>query len=130
MLAERAGVPAGIFSVVTGSPVAIGGEMTSNPAVRKVTFTGSTAVGKLLMKQGAETLKKMSLELGGNAPLIVFDDGDLDAAVEGAMISKYRNTSACTTHVGVSHVGVYHVGVSHVDVSHAGVSHASRWWLI
>ncbi|CAA6827345.1 MAG: Aldehyde dehydrogenase B (EC, partial [uncultured Thiotrichaceae bacterium] len=91
-LAERAGIPAGIFSVVTGKPVDIGGEMTANPAVRKVTFTGSTAVGKLLMKQSADTLKKVSLELGGNAPFIVFDDADLDVAVEGAMASKYRNS--------------------------------------
>ena len=91
-LAERAGIPAGIFSVVTGKPVDIGGEMTSNPSVRKVTFTGSTAVGKLLMKQSADTLKKVSLELGGNAPFIVFDDADLDVAVEGAMASKYRNS--------------------------------------
>jgi succinate-semialdehyde dehydrogenase/glutarate-semialdehyde dehydrogenase len=91
-LAGRAGIPAGIFNVVTGKPVAIGGEMTANPAVRKVTFTGSTAVGKLLMKQSADTLKKVSLELGGNAPFIVFDDADLDVAVEGAMASKYRNS--------------------------------------
>lgn len=92
VLAERAGVPAGIFSVVTGNAADIGGEMTSNPAVRKVTFTGSTAIGKLLMKQSADTLKKVSLELGGNAPFIVFDDADLDVAVEGAMASKYRNS--------------------------------------
>jgi succinate-semialdehyde dehydrogenase/glutarate-semialdehyde dehydrogenase len=91
-LAGRAGIPAGIFNVVTGKPVAIGGEMTANPAVRKVTFTGSTAVGKLLVKQSADTLKKVSLELGGNAPFIVFDDADLDVAVEGAMASKYRNS--------------------------------------
>lgn len=92
VLAERAGIPAGILSVVTGDAPAIGGEMTSNPIVRKVTFTGSTPIGKLLMRQSADTLKKVSLELGGNAPLIVFDDADLDAAVEGAMISKYRNS--------------------------------------
>ena len=92
VLAERAGVPAGIFSVITGKPVAIGGELTSNPGVRKVTFTGSTAVGKLLMRQSADTLKKVSLELGGNAPFIVFDDANLDVAVEGAMASKYRNS--------------------------------------
>ncbi len=91
-LAERAGVPAGVFSVVTGKASDIGGEMTSNPIVRKVTFTGSTAIGKLLMKQSADTLKKVSLELGGNAPFIVFDDADLDVAVEGAMASKYRNS--------------------------------------
>jgi succinate-semialdehyde dehydrogenase/glutarate-semialdehyde dehydrogenase len=91
-LAERAGIPAGVFSVVTGDPQQIGGEMTSNPTVAKVTFTGSTAVGKKLMAQCATTVKKISLELGGNAPFIVFDDADVDAAVAGAMQSKYRNT--------------------------------------
>jgi succinate-semialdehyde dehydrogenase/glutarate-semialdehyde dehydrogenase len=91
-LAMRAGVPAGVFNVVTGSASAIGGEMTTNPAVRKVTFTGSTEVGKKLMVQCAGTVKKLSLELGGNAPFIVFDDADLDAAVQGAIASKYRNT--------------------------------------
>jgi succinate-semialdehyde dehydrogenase / glutarate-semialdehyde dehydrogenase len=92
VLAERAGIPAGVFNVFTGEPRAIGGEMTSNPDVRKITFTGSTEVGRLLMRQSADTIKKISLELGGNAPLIVFDDADLDAAVEGAIISKFRNT--------------------------------------
>jgi succinate-semialdehyde dehydrogenase/glutarate-semialdehyde dehydrogenase len=91
-LAERAGVPKGVFNVLTGRPQAIGGELTSNPTVAKITFTGSTAVGKLLMRQCADTVKKVSLELGGNAPFIVFDDADLDAAVAGAMASKYRNT--------------------------------------
>jgi succinate-semialdehyde dehydrogenase / glutarate-semialdehyde dehydrogenase len=91
-LAHRAGIPKGVFSVITGSATAIGGEMTSNPIVRKVTFTGSTAIGKKLMEQCAGTLKKLSLELGGNAPFIVFDDADLDAAVQGAIASKYRNT--------------------------------------
>ncbi|MFJ2988106.1 NADP-dependent succinate-semialdehyde dehydrogenase [Collimonas sp. NPDC087041] len=91
VLAERAGIPAGVFSVVTGSAREIGAEMTSNPIVRKLTFTGSTGVGRLLMEQCAPTIKKLSLELGGNAPFIVFDDADLDAAVEGAMASKYRN---------------------------------------
>jgi succinate-semialdehyde dehydrogenase / glutarate-semialdehyde dehydrogenase len=91
-LAHRAGVPKGVFSVVTGSASAIGGEMTSNPIVRKLTFTGSTEIGKKLMVQCAGTLKKVSLELGGNAPFIVFDDADLDAAVQGAIASKYRNT--------------------------------------
>src|SRR5580698_1795476 len=90
-LAERAGIPSGVFNVLTGNSKEIGGEMTSNPDVRKVTFTGSTEVGRLLMKQSASTVKKLSLELGGNAPFIVFDDADLDAAVEGAIISKYRN---------------------------------------
>ncbi len=92
VLAERAGIPPGVFNVVTGDPVSIGGELTANPTVRKLSFTGSTEVGRLLMRQCADTLKKLSLELGGNAPFIVFDDADLDAAVEGAMQSKYRNT--------------------------------------
>jgi succinate-semialdehyde dehydrogenase / glutarate-semialdehyde dehydrogenase len=92
-LAERAGVPAGVLSVVTGAAAgAIGAEMTSNPLVRKVTFTGSTAVGKKLLAQCAGTVKKVSMELGGNAPFIVFEDADLDAAVAGAIASKYRNT--------------------------------------
>jgi succinate-semialdehyde dehydrogenase/glutarate-semialdehyde dehydrogenase len=91
-LAARAGVPAGVFSVVTGGARAIGGELTSNPIVRKLSFTGSTQIGRVLAAQCAPTLKHMSLELGGNAPFIVFDDADLDAAVEGAIISKYRNT--------------------------------------
>ena len=91
-LALRAGIPNGAFNVVTGSAAAIGGEMTSNPVVRKLTFTGSTEVGKRLMAQCAGTVKKVSLELGGNAPFIVFDDADLDAAVQGAIASKYRNT--------------------------------------
>ena len=91
-LAERAGMPPGVFNVVTGSAQAIGAELTGNPLVRKLTFTGSTEIGKLLMKQCADTVKKVSLELGGNAPFIVFDDADLDAAVAGALASKYRNT--------------------------------------
>ena len=91
-LAERAGVPCGVFNIVTGSPQEIGAELTANPIVRKLSFTGSTEVGKLLMTQCAGTVKKLSLELGGNAPFIVFDDADLDAAVEGAIASKYRNT--------------------------------------
>lgn len=91
-LAVRAGVPPGVLNVVTGDPEAIGGELTSNPLVRMITFTGSTEVGKLLMRQSAATVKKLSLELGGNAPFIVFDDADVDAAVEGALASKYRNS--------------------------------------
>ncbi|MCB1857840.1 MAG: NADP-dependent succinate-semialdehyde dehydrogenase [Gammaproteobacteria bacterium] len=91
-LAERAGIPAGVLNVVTGNARAIGGEMTANPIVRKLSFTGSTEIGRLLMGQCAETIKKVSLELGGNAPFIVFDDADLDAAVEGALASKYRNS--------------------------------------
>ncbi len=91
-LGERAGLPKGILNVVTGSASAIGGEMTSNPIVRKLSFTGSTEIGKQLMQQSAATVKKVSMELGGNAPFIVFDDADLDAAVEGAMLCKFRNT--------------------------------------
>ena len=108
-LAERAGVPAGVFSVVTGSAAAIGGEMTRNPIVRKLTFTGSTEIGRVLMQQSAETIKKVSMELGGNAPFIVFEDADLDAAVEGALASKYRNTGqtcVCTNRFYV-HAAVY-----------------------
>ena len=109
VLAERAGIPPGVFSVVTGNSKAIGGEMTSNPIVRKLSFTGSTSVGKLLMTQCAATVKKVSLELGGNAPFIVFDDADLDAAVAGAMASKYRNagqTCVCANRLLVQS-GVY-----------------------
>jgi succinate-semialdehyde dehydrogenase/glutarate-semialdehyde dehydrogenase len=91
-LAARAGIPPGVFNVITGSAAQIGGEMTSNPLVRKVTFTGSTEIGKKLMAQCAGTMKKISMELGGNAPFIVFDDADLDAAVQGAIASKFRNT--------------------------------------
>jgi succinate-semialdehyde dehydrogenase/glutarate-semialdehyde dehydrogenase len=91
-LAERAGVPKGVFNVITGSASEIGGELTANPTVRKLSFTGSTEIGRLLMAQCAPTIKKLSLELGGNAPFVVFDDADLDAAVEGAIASKYRNT--------------------------------------
>jgi succinate-semialdehyde dehydrogenase/glutarate-semialdehyde dehydrogenase len=92
VLAERAGIPPGVFNIVSGDAVAIGGALTSSDVVRKLSFTGSTRVGKLLAKQSADTLKKLSLELGGNAPFIVFDDADLDAAVQGAMASKFRNT--------------------------------------
>jgi len=108
-LAERAGIPAGILSIVTGSSGAIGGEMTSSPIVRKLTFTGSTEVGKILMEQCASTVKKTSMELGGNAPFLVFDDADLDAAVEGAMMSKFRNTGqtcVCANRILVQE-GVY-----------------------
>jgi len=109
VLAERAGIPAGVFNVLTGSSKEIGGELTSNPVVSKITFTGSTEVGRLLMKQSSSTVKKLSLELGGNAPFIVFDDADLDAAVEGAIISKYRNagqTCVCANRLYVQ-AGVY-----------------------
>ena len=91
-LAARAGVPRGVFNVITGSAAEIGAELTANPIVRKLSFTGSTATGKVLMAQCASTVKKLSLELGGNAPFIVFEDADLDAAVDGAILSKYRNT--------------------------------------
>src|SRR5437867_822775 len=108
-LAERAGVPAGVFNVITGAASEIGAELTSNTIVRKLSFTGSTEVGKQLMAQSATTVKKLSLELGGNAPFIVFDDADLDAAVEGAIQSKYRNTGqtcVCTNRLLV-HDAVY-----------------------
>jgi succinate-semialdehyde dehydrogenase/glutarate-semialdehyde dehydrogenase len=109
VLAERAGIPAGILSVITGSASAIGKEMTDNTIVRKLSFTGSTAVGSMLMQQCGKTIKKLSLELGGNAPFIVFDDADLDAAVEGAIMSKYRNagqTCVCANRLYVQD-GVY-----------------------
>ncbi len=99
VLAEEAGIPAGVFNVVTGSARAIGGELTRNPIVRKITFTGSTEIGIELMRQSADTMKKLSMELGGNAPFIVFDDADIDKAIEGAIISKFRNcgqTCVCT----------------------------------
>ena len=91
VLAEEAGLPPGVFNVITGDPVAIGGQLTASPIVRKLSFTGSTEVGRLLMAQCAATVKKVSFELGGNAPFIVFDDADLNAAVDGALIAKYRN---------------------------------------
>jgi succinate-semialdehyde dehydrogenase/glutarate-semialdehyde dehydrogenase len=108
-LGERAGLPPGVMSVLAGASSEIGDEMTSNPIVRKLTFTGSTEIGKVLMKKCAETVKKTSMELGGNAPFIVFDDADLDAAVEGAMASKYRNagqTCVCANRLLVQN-GVY-----------------------
>ena len=108
-LAERAGIPAGLFSVLTGSASAIGGEMTSNSTVRHLSFTGSTEIGKLLMKQCSDSIMKVALELGGNAPFIVFDDADLDAAVQGVIISKYRNagqTCVCSNRIYVQD-GVY-----------------------
>ena len=103
-LAERAGIPKGVLNIVTGDPVAIGQEMCASPTVKKVTFTGSTEVGRILMRQSADTIKKLSLELGGNAPFIVFDDADLDAAAEGALASKYRNagqTCVCANRIYV-----------------------------
>jgi succinate-semialdehyde dehydrogenase/glutarate-semialdehyde dehydrogenase len=109
VLAEKVGLPAGVINVVTGDAVAIGAELTADPRVRKLTFTGSTGVGKLLYRQSADTMKKLSLELGGNAPFIVFDDADLDQAVEGAVASKYRNsgqTCICTNRFYVQD-GIY-----------------------
>ncbi|ATU94947.1 NAD-dependent succinate-semialdehyde dehydrogenase [Phyllobacterium zundukense] len=109
VLAERAGLPEGLFSVITGSAVEIGAEMTSNPIVRKLTFTGSTHVGTELYRQSAGTIKKLGLELGGNAPFIVFDDADVDAAVEGAMIAKFRNngqTCVCANRMYIQN-GIY-----------------------
>ena len=103
-LAERAGIPKGVFNVITGDAPTIGKEMCANPTVRKLSFTGSTEVGRILMRQSADTIKKLSLELGGNAPFIVFDDADLDAAVEGAIASKYRNagqTCVCANRIYV-----------------------------
>ena len=108
-LAERAGIPEGVFSVVTGSAGEVGGELTGNPIVRKLTFTGSTEIGRQLMVECAKDIKKVSLELGGNAPFIVFDDADLDAAVEGALISKYRNngqTCVCANRLYIQD-GIY-----------------------
>ncbi|WP_275629195.1 NADP-dependent succinate-semialdehyde dehydrogenase [Pseudomonas sp. 273] len=108
-LAERAGIPKGVFSVVTGSAGEVGGELTGNPIVRKLTFTGSTEIGRQLMAECAKDIKKVSLELGGNAPFIVFDDADLDAAVEGALVSKYRNngqTCVCANRLYIQD-GVY-----------------------
>ena len=110
VLAERAGLPPGVLNVLPGMDAAgMGAELCANPKVAKITFTGSTRVGRLLMKQGADTIKKLSLELGGNAPFIVFDDADLDAAVEGAMIAKFRNngqTCVCANRIYVQ-AGIY-----------------------
>lgn len=109
LLAEQAGVPKGVFSVVTGAARAIGSEMTANATVRKLTFTGSTEIGAELYRQSAPTIKKLGLELGGNAPFIVFEDADLDAAVEGALIAKFRNngqTCVCANRIYVEN-GVY-----------------------
>ena len=108
-LGERAGIPAGVFNVITGSAAPIGEELCANPAVRKITFTGSTPVGRLLMQQSSPTVKRLSLELGGNAPFIVFDDADLEKAVDGLMVSKFRNagqTCVCANRVFV-HDSIY-----------------------
>jgi succinate-semialdehyde dehydrogenase / glutarate-semialdehyde dehydrogenase len=125
-LAERAGVPKGVFNIVTGPAKEIGGELTSNPIVRKLSFTGSTEIGKLLMAQCSGTVKKLSLELGGNAPFVVFDDADLDAAVEGAIASKYRNTGqtcVCTNRVLVQD-SVYDVFASKLAAAVKGLKAA------
>lgn len=119
VLAEEAGLPAGLFNVLTGSAAAIGDELTSNESVRKISFTGSTEVGRQLMAQSAQTIKKVSLELGGNAPFLVFDDADIDAAVEGAIASKFRNagqTCVCTNRFYVQ-AGVYDAFVSKLKVA-------------
>ena len=110
-LAERAGIPHGVLNIITGAAREVGGELTANPSVRKLSFTGSTAVGKLLMAQCAATVKKVSMELGGNAPFLVFDDADIDAAIEGAMMSKFRNTGqtcVCANRILVQD-GVYDI---------------------
>ncbi len=123
VLGERAGLPAGVFNVVTGEPAAIGAELTSNPVVRKLSFTGSTEVGRLLMGQCAPTVKKLSLELGGNAPFIVFDDADLDAAVAGAVASKYRNTGqtcVCSNRFLVQ-AGIYDAFAEKLSAAVAGL---------
>ncbi|NNM70810.1 NADP-dependent succinate-semialdehyde dehydrogenase [Enterovirga sp. DB1703] len=122
-LAERAGVPKGVLSCVTGSATEIGGEMTSNPIVRKVTFTGSTEIGKLLLEQCARTVKKTSMELGGNAPFIVFDDADLEPAVKGAIASKYRNagqTCVCANRILVQD-GIYDAFVKRLAEAVSGM---------
>jgi len=123
VLAEWAGMPPGVFNVVTGEPVPIGEELTANPMVRKLSFTGSTQVGRLLMRQCADTVKKLSLELGGNAPFIVFNDADLDAAVAGAMQSKYRNsgqTCVCANRILVQD-GIYDAFAERLAAKVAGL---------
>ena len=118
-LADRAGIPAGVFSVITGKSAEIGAEMTSNPIVKALTFTGSTEIGRMLMAQCAPTVKRVGLELGGNAPFIVFDDAELDAAVAGAMASKYRNngqTCVCANRILVQE-GVYEAFAEKLSVA-------------
>ncbi|WP_300730986.1 NADP-dependent succinate-semialdehyde dehydrogenase [Pseudomonas sp.] len=123
-LAERAGIPKGVFNVVTGSAGEVGGELTGNPIVRKLTFTGSTDIGRLLMAECAKDIKKVSLELGGNAPFIVFDDADIDAAVDGALVSKYRNngqTCVCANRLYIQD-GVYDIFVEKLTAAVAKLS--------
>ena len=125
-LAERAGIPPGVINIVTGKTREIGAELTGNPIVRKLTFTGSTAVGKLLMEQCAGTVKRTSMELGGNAPFIVFDDADIDEAVKGAMICKFRNagqTCVCANRILVQD-GVYD---EFAEKLQAGDGRAASW---
>ncbi len=120
-LAEQAGVPAGVFSTVTGKAAEIGGALTASPIVRKLSFTGSTEIGRVLLAQSADTVKKLSMELGGNAPFIVFDDADIDAAVEGAMVSKFRNsgqTCVCANRIYVQ-ASVYDVFVEKLQAAMA-----------
>jgi succinate-semialdehyde dehydrogenase/glutarate-semialdehyde dehydrogenase len=122
-LADRAGFPKGTINIITGIPEEIGAEMTANPGVRKISFTGSTEVGKLLMRQSAGTVKKISMELGGNAPFIVFDDADLDLAVQGALASKYRNTGqtcVCANRILVQE-NVYDEFVSRLSQAASGL---------
>ncbi|MDC5485911.1 aldehyde dehydrogenase family protein, partial [Acinetobacter baumannii] len=119
VLAERAGIPKGVINVVTGSARMIGAVLTKHPSVRKVSFTGSTQIGKLLMEQCSSTMKKVSMELGGNAPFIVFEDADLDRAVEGAIASKFRNsgqTCVCTNRLLVQ-VSVYDVFIEKLSIA-------------
>lgn len=126
-LAHDVGIPAGVFNVITGDPVAIGGELTSSEKIAKITFTGSTAVGRLLLRQSADTVKKVSLELGGNAPFIVFDDADIDAAVAGAMASKFRNagqTCVCSNRIYVQ-AGVYDAFAEKLATATAALSVAN-----
>ncbi len=118
-LAVRAGFPPGLMNIVTGRTAQIGAELTGNPTVRKVTFTGSTPVGKQLIAECAETVKRTSMELGGNAPFIVFDDADIDAAVQGTLVSKYRNagqTCVCSNRIIVQ-AGIYDEFVSKLTVA-------------
>ena len=127
-LAERAGIPKGVLNVVTGAGSAVGGELTANPTVRKLSFTGSTEIGKVLMAQCAATVKKTSMELGGNAPFIVFEDADLDQAVQGAMMSKYRNTGqtcVCANRILVQD-GVYDEFSSRLTQAVSGLI-VGRW---
>ncbi len=124
VLAERAGIPAGVINAVTGSASVIGGVLTSHPGVRKLSFTGSTEIGKMLMKQCADSVKKVSMELGGNAPFIVFDDADIDAAIAGVLASKYRNTGqtcVCANRILVQD-GIYDVFVSRLAAAVASLT--------